>query len=172
MGPVPLSPGEGSLSEAAPWQRMSPRARRAILLTSFLPPAFVVFIFTPAYLLYLGHPTEANLALLVTASVALFAVAIGLILRTLRILRHEPPPPRQERPPFTRLVRFAAVLLAFGAAYLGALIAVAFGLQALDESSEAGAIATTLILLAVMFGVPIAFYVALKALGFTDRWTT
>ena len=159
------------MADAAPWERLSPRARRAILVTSFAPPLVLIFVFTPLYLRYVGDPTDLNLALLVAASVGLFAVGIGLILRLLLILRHEPAPPRRPRIGGRQMAKIGVALLGFMVVYLLAIYAVVFGLWPLHESSGSGAIAVNLILLAVMFGTPVAFYFGLRALGINDNWT-
>ncbi len=159
------------MSEPAPWQRLSARARRATLLTSFGPPLVLVFVWTPIYLVWTADPTELNLALLVAATAGLTLLGLALMVRLLLILRREPAPPKPQRMGVRQLAKLGLVLLVFGAAYLLTIYAVAFGLQPLDESSESGAIAVTLILLAVMFGFPVAFYFGIKALGVKDTWT-
>lgn len=149
---------------------MSPRARRAILITSFLPPIVLIFVFTPVYLLYLGDPSNVNLALLVAASVGLSSLGIGMLARLLLILRNEPAPPTPQRFGLRQIAKFGAALVGFLVVYLLAIYGVVFGLWPLHESSGSGATAMNLILLAVMIGLPIAFYLVLTALGFKDRW--
>ncbi len=159
------------MSDSAPWQRLSPRARRAILLTSFGPPLVLVFVWTPIYVIWAADPTELNLAWLVAATAGLTSLGLALAVRLLLILRKEPAPPRPQRVSARQLAKFGLALIGFGAIYLLAIYAVVFGLWPLHESSGSGAIAVTLILLAVMFALPIAFYLGLKALGVKDRWT-
>ncbi len=170
MGLRPFSRRD-CLSDPAPWQRLSPRARRAILLTSFGPPLVLIFVWTPFYLMWAADPTELHLALLVAATAGLTLLGVALLVRLLLILRRESAPPKPEKVSVHQLAKFGLALLVFGAVYLLAIYAVVFGLQPLDASSESGAIAATLILLAVMFGLPVAFYFGLKALGVKDSWT-
>ncbi len=142
-----------------------------MLLTSFGPPLVLIFLWTPIYLVWATSPTELNLALLVAATAGLTSLGVALLVRLLLILQKEPAPPRPEKISVRQVAKFGSALLVFGAVYLLAIYAVVFGLQPLDESSESGAIAATLILLAVMFGLPVVFYLGLRALGVKDRWT-
>ncbi len=159
------------MSDSAPWQRLSPRARRAIHLTSFGPPLVLAFVWTPIYLWWAADPTELNLGWLVAATAGLTSLGVVLAVRLLLILRKEPAPPKPQRVNARQLAKFGLALIGLGAIYLLAIYAVVFGLWPLHESSESGAIAVTLILLAVMFALPIAFYFGLGALGVKDRWT-
>ncbi len=148
------------MSGPAPWTRLSARARRAVLLTSFVPPVAAVAVYTPAYLLYVRDPTEANLGLLLGSSFAVVALTVALVVRLLLILRKEPAAPVREKAGAAWLGKLLIGFLAFGAIYLSAIYAVVF--LPVPDTTEAR-VAVNVLLWAVLIGLPVVFYKAARA---------
>ncbi len=152
------------MSDAAPWQRLSPRARRAILLTSFVPPVVLILVFTPAYLIYVGDPTDVNLALVLAAIVLLLGTILGLSVRLLLILGHEPTPPAHEPAGRAWLAEYLVSLAVFGPLYLLAIYATVF--YPWGETTEDRIVANG-VLLVVLVSIPILFYGAARRF---EKW--
>lgn len=159
--------------EHARWEDLPPEMRRTIWLASLVP-AFLTVPGVLAIVWYEADPSGTNLAAIVAwVSVEIAVVgAFGLRLRRQgAVWRKEqgPQPMIEGRDRLRVALRQGAALLGLLGLELVAIYAVVFGLSPLFASSEAGAIAVNVILLAVIFGLPIAYYLALKALGIADR---
>lgn len=164
MGLRPSAPGD-ALPQPGAWERLSPRARRAVLLTSIVPPVLTIVVVVPVLVLYLRDPTEPGLAFLVAVLAVTYAITLGLAVRLSRILKRENPASVTKPVGVASFASYALHLLVFAAIYVSAIYVVVF--LPVGDSTE-GRVALNVVLLAVMAGLPILYYLAARALR--RRW--
>lgn len=155
-----------------PWWSSLPVGMRRTLWALTLVPPLLLIPGVALFVWWMGTNSPWGLPAFLAWFAAEWAVVVGLAARLHRQGKALAPPRRrsaeERRGDIRAALRFGATLFVFLAVYLAAIYAVVFGLWPLHESSEAGAIALNVILLVVMVGVPIVFYLAARALGLTQ----